>query len=189
MNLPNRLTVLRLLLAFFLMAFLYMQGFWPKVLALVFFVAAAGTDFFDGWLARRNGQVTDFGKIMDPLADKVLVLGAFLSFLELRLISSWMVIIIISRELLITGFRFLALRRGLVLAAESAGKHKTVSQMMTIFFILVFLVFRESSFAIGQRSSLFYQTAIFWLMVLTVGLTAISGFSFVWQNRKIIRSF
>src|SRR5512135_1783965 len=117
------------------MGFLFVSGWLAKTVVLLFFILACATDFLDGWIARARHQVTDFGKIMDPVADKVLVLGVFLSFVQMQLVPAWMVIVIIIRELLITGMRFLAIRKGRVLAAESAGKHKTVSQMIAIFFI------------------------------------------------------
>lgn len=149
------------------------------------------TDLFDGWLARRRNEITDLGKLLDPIADKVLVLAAFLSFVEMRLIWAWMVVIIIIRELLITGLRILAMTKGKVLEAGISGKHKTVSQMFTIFFILLVLIVKE----IGVRQSFWTANienitnyGIIVLMFITVALTVSSGFSYLWVNRKIIRS-
>jgi CDP-diacylglycerol--glycerol-3-phosphate 3-phosphatidyltransferase len=190
-NIANRLTTLRLLLAFVFMAFLFMHGLIYKVIALLVFGFASLTDLLDGWLARKRNEITDLGKLLDPIADKVLVLAAFLSFVEMHLISAWMVVIIIIRELLITGLRILAITRGKVLEAGISGKHKTVSQMLTIFFILIVLVVRE----IGIQQD-FWTTrvenavnlGIILLMLITVALTVSSGFSYMWVNRKIIRS-
>jgi len=190
-NLPNKLTVSRILLAFLLMGLVFVPGVYPKACALFVFVLACFTDYLDGWLARRHGLVTDFGKIMDPLADKVLNLGVFLSFVELQLVASWMVVVIIIRESLITGMRLVAMRRGLVLAAEDAGKHKTVSQMVTIFFILVFLVVKEAGLRLsfwGAELEQAFRRGIWALMATAVALTIISGSSFVWKNRRIIRN-
>lgn len=191
MNLANRLTLSRIGLTFLLMWFLFMQGITAKVIAIIIFLIACLTDFLDGWVARKKGQVSDFGKVMDPVADKVLVLGVFLSFVELRLIPAWMVIIIMTREFLITAVRLFAIKKGMVLAAESAGKHKAVSQMVTIFFILLFIIIRESMLASTSRYQEFensFKAGILFLMCFTLGLTLYSGFIFVWQNRKLIRS-
>lgn len=191
MNLPNKLTVLRLFLVFVFMAFLFMPGLVNKIIAFLVFCIASFTDLLDGWLARKRNEVTDLGKLLDPIADKVLVLAAFLSFVEMHLIWAWMVVIIIIRELLITGLRILAITRGKVLEAGISGKHKTVSQMFTIFFILAVLVIRE----IGIQQNFWTANienkvnyGIIILMVITVGLTVSSGFYYMWVNRKIIRS-
>ncbi|MFH1691276.1 MAG: CDP-diacylglycerol--glycerol-3-phosphate 3-phosphatidyltransferase [Candidatus Omnitrophota bacterium] len=183
MNLSNKLTISRIGMAFLLMWFLFIPSLMAKMAALVLFLLACLTDFLDGWIARKRGEISDFGKIMDPVADKILVLGIFLSFVELQLIPAWMVIVVIIREVVITGMRFFAIRRGVVLAAESAGKHKTVFQMVTIFFILVFFIMCEFS---GFNAN--YRFAILSLMFITVILTLYSGISFVWHNRALIKS-
>ncbi len=178
-------------MTFILMAFLFQPGVTAKIIALVVFLLACITDFLDGWLARTRNEITDFGKIMDPVADKVLVLGIFLSFVQLQLVPAWMVIIIIIRELLVTGFRLVVVRRGAVLAAESAGKHKTVSQMATIFFIMLFMILRESAVRFSFWSVEFqegFQALVLVLMGIAVTLTLYSGLSFLWQNRKLVRS-
>lgn len=191
MNISNKLTMLRLFLAFVLMAFLFMNGLVYKIIAFLIFCFASFTDFLDGWVARRRNEITDLGKLLDPIADKVLVLAAFLSFVEMHLIWAWMVVIIIIRELLITGLRILAITKGRVLGAEVAGKHKTVSQMLTIFFILTVLIVRE----IGLKQHFWtakienrINYGIIILMFITVVLTVSSGFSYLWRNRQIIRS-
>ena len=191
MNISNKLTVLRIILAFVFMAFLFTEGLIFKIIAFLIFCFASFTDFFDGWLARKRNEITDLGKLLDPIADKVLVLAAFLSFVEMHLIWAWMVVIIIIRELLITGLRILAITRGRVLEAGAAGKHKTVSQMLTIFFVLIVLIDRE----IGVQQDFWsanienaVNCGIIVLMCITVALTVGSGFSYLWLNRKIIRS-
>lgn len=191
MNMPNRLTLTRIILTFVMMAFLLSVGLYAKIIALVIFILACLTDFLDGWLARRSHEISDFGKIMDPVADKILILGTFICFVELQLIPSWMVIVIVIRELLITSVRLFAIRKGKVLSAENAGKHKTVSQMVAAIVILVFLVVREAlagtSFwnEVVQRN---FGIGIFFLMGITLSLTIYSGLSFIWHNRKLIRS-
>lgn len=191
MNISNKLTVSRLILAFVFMAFLFIPGLLFKIIAFLVFCFASLTDFFDGWLARKRNEITDLGKLLDPIADKVLVLAAFLSFVEMHLIWAWMVVIIIIRELLITGLRILAITRGKVLEAGAAGKHKTVSQMLTIFFILIVLIVREigvvQDFWTPKVENL-VNCGIIILMFITIVLTVSSGFSYMWLNRKIIRS-
>ena len=191
MNLPNVLTLSRVVLTFILMALISTSGLVAKAVALIFFLLACVTDFLDGRIARSRNQISDFGKIMDPVADKILVIGIFLAFVQMQLVPAWMVFVIIIREFLITGLRLFAIRRGKVLAAESAGKHKTVSQMVTIFFILLFLVVRESGVAFFFWSPACQDTfkiGILILMSVTVVLTLYSGFSYLWQNKKLIKS-
>lgn len=191
MNLSNKLTISRIVMTFFLTVFLFQPGLLAKAVALALFLAACITDFLDGWLARTRGEITDFGKIMDPVADKVLVLGVFLSFVQLQLIPAWMVIVIVIRESLVTGLRLFVARRGAVLAAESAGKHKTASQMLAIFFILIFLILRESAVHFSFWSEEFqrgFQALVLVSMGLALVLTLYSGFSFLWANRKLIRN-
>ncbi|MBI3615848.1 MAG: CDP-diacylglycerol--glycerol-3-phosphate 3-phosphatidyltransferase [Candidatus Omnitrophica bacterium] len=187
MNLPNQLTLLRVALSFLLMVLLLLPGFGPKLAALVVFILASLTDLWDGRLARRWKLVTDFGVLMDPIADKILVLSAFLAFVQLNLVPAWMVALIATREFLITGLRIFALGKGQVLPAEAAGKHKTVSQMVSISLILLFLVARES---VAAKGAIGWITAggigIWWLMMLTVTLTLTSGGSFLWRHRKLI---
>lgn len=191
MNLPNKLTVSRIILTFLMMGFLFGHGFAAKLTAFFIFLLACVTDFLDGRIARKRHEISDFGKIMDPIADKVLILGALLAFVEMGLIPAWMVIVIIIREFSITGLRFFAIKKGTVLAAESAGKHKTISQMVTVFFILFFLVIHESVAYLSfwnQRLENGFKAGIFLLMTITVALTIVSGLSFIWQNRKLVRS-
>ena len=191
MNIANKLTVTRIILAFVFMEFLLIPGLACKVVALVIFCCASLTDVFDGWLARRRNEITDLGKLLDPIADKVLVLAAFLSFVEMNLIAAWMVVIIIVRELLITGLRIFAMTKGRVLEAAASGKHKTVSQMLTIFFILIVLMVREAGLERGFWTAKVENVAncsIMVLMIVTIGLTVSSGFSYLWLNRRIIRS-
>lgn len=189
MNIANRITMLRILSTFLFMFFLFCQGLWAKVISLVIFILAAISDFYDGWLAEKKNMVTDFGKFMDPIADKILVLAAFAAFVQMQLIDAWMFVIIISREILITSLRLFALNKGKVLAASKAGKHKTLSQMAVIFSILGFIVLKEMMlefYTWNPSWERFFRSGIYLLMILTVGLTLYSGISYLWQNRKII---
>lgn len=189
MNLANRLTMSRILLTFVFMFFLFCHGLWPKVISLIVFLLAALSDLLDGMIAQRRNMVTDFGRLMDPIADKILVLAAFAAFVQLQLIDAWMFVIIVSREILITSLRLFALNKGKVLSAARAGKHKTVLQMVVIFTILGFIVLKEivlRYYTWNPGWEKVYRQGIFYLMIVTVGLTLYSGLSYLWENRKVI---
>lgn len=191
MNLPNRLTCLRILLAFVFMFCLFLKGAASKYIALSIFLIASATDFYDGFIARKTNQVTDFGKLMDPIADKILVLSAFLAFVELKLIPAWMVVLIITRELLITGLRLFAMTKSCVLSSDYGGRHKTVSQMVSIIFILGYLCLKETAIRYAtfwsSHIEALFKSGIFLLMLLTVGLTLTSGISYLWNNSELFR--
>ncbi len=192
MNIANKITMLRIVLTFVFMFFLFCHGLLFKVLSLVLFIVAALSDFFDGLIAQKRNMITDFGRLMDPIADKILVLAAFAAFVQMQLIEAWMFVIIVSREILITSLRLFALNKGKVLSAARAGKHKTVSQMLVIFLILVFIVIKEvmlAYFTWNPAWETIFRQAIYFLMLLTVGLTLYSGFSYLWENRKVISMF
>lgn len=189
MNLPNKLTISRFILTFVFMVFLFSKGIIMKFLAIGTFLLASATDYYDGKLARDRNEITDFGKFMDPIADKFLTIAAFLAFVEMGLVPAWMVALIISRELIVTGLRLFAATKGTVLAAEAAGKHKTVSQITAIFVVLVFITLREIAIkgfgAWPLRLEYWFREIIFLLMVTTVALTLISGVSYLWRNKKL----
>jgi CDP-diacylglycerol--glycerol-3-phosphate 3-phosphatidyltransferase len=192
MNLPNKITLVRVALVFVFMFFLFSKGVIFKTLALATFVIAAFSDYLDGFIAKRSGMTSDFGKLMDPIADKILTLAAFLAFVEMKLIPAWMVVIIIMRELIITGIRFFALNKGEVLPAGLGGKQKTASQMFSIFVILIFIVFKEAGIrTFGFWSPAFeywYKQLIFILMLITVALTIISGVSYLIKGKGYLLS-
>lgn len=140
MNLPNKLTVLRvLLIPFFVASLLYKGGedYKFRIIALVIFAIAALTDTLDGVIARKYNLITDFGKFMDPLADKVLVCSGLICFVELRQLSSIVVLVVIAREFIISGIRLVASDNGVVIAAAMSGKLKTVVQMITVILLIV----------------------------------------------------
>jgi CDP-diacylglycerol--glycerol-3-phosphate 3-phosphatidyltransferase len=190
MNLPNKITIGRIVLAFIFMIALFCSGLTSKILALVIFMVAAATDYLDGYFAKKYNSFSDFGKIMDPVADKILTLAAFLAFVEMKLVPAWMVVVIIMRELLITSIRLRALMKKEVLAAGMGGKHKTASQMLSIFVILIFIVIKEagvSTFGFWNDSfEYWYKQLIFILMLITVALTIISGVSYLIGNKKYL---
>ena len=190
MNLPNKLTLLRIALTVVFMFFLFAHGVIYKILAFVIFAIAAFTDFLDGYIAKRYGLISDFGRFMDPIADKILTLVAFLAFVEMKLVPAWMVAIIIFREFVVTGLRLMALRKNKLIEATFAGKHKTVSQIFAIFAILLFIVFREFGKSLEFWTSRFqysFEMAIFYLMFITVVLTLISGVSFFIRNKDVLK--
>jgi len=191
-NLPNKITLARIGLTFLFMFFLFSNGLVFKCLALVTFIIAMLSDYLDGFLAQKYDSVSDFGKLMDPIADKVLTLAAFLAFVEMKLIPAWMLVIIIMRELLITGLRVMALMSDRILPAGRGGKHKTFSQMLSIFVILIFIVFKESGVEVfgfwNASFEYWYRQIIFVLMLVTVLITIISGASYILGNKKYIRN-
>ena len=187
MNLPNKITLSRIVLAFVFMFLLFCQGITAKYWALFTFILASLTDFFDGRIARKRNLENDFGRLMDPIADKILILAAFLAFVEMKIVPAWMVIIIIFRELVITGLRLNIARRGKVLAASLAGKHKTVSQMVAIVSILIFIIIKESMQQLWSPIwELWFRRSVFYLMLTTVILTLISGLSYLTRNKNIL---
>jgi CDP-diacylglycerol---glycerol-3-phosphate 3-phosphatidyltransferase len=189
MNLPNKLTILRIVLAFVFIFFLFIHGFGAKVAAFVVFLSASFTDLLDGYLAKKNNQITDFGRLMDPIADKILILSAFLAFVEMGLIPAWMVIIILFREVVVTGLRILALSKGKIMPADSGGKHKTVSQVVAILAILLLIIFRAAGPVApafwSANAEAIYRDSIYVLMLITVALTLISGISYLVKNREV----
>ncbi len=172
MNVPNKLTILRMLLVPVFMV-VYMVDAIPyhALFAAVIFIAASITDWLDGHIARKNNIVTNFGKFMDPLADKLLVTGALLCMIEKDIVPFWIVMIILSREFLVTGLRLVAVTKGIVIAAGKLGKLKTVVQLLAI---ITAMIAKE-------------QIIIDILMYLSAFLTALSGVVYIIENRKVLQ--
>lgn len=189
MNLPNKLTILRIVLAFIFIIFLFLPGLASKVAALIIFLLASATDALDGYLAKKYNQITDFGRLMDPIADKILILSAFLAFVQMQLVPAWMVVIIVFREAAITGMRTLALTKNKVIAADMGGKHKTACQVFAIVAILLLIVFKEAGPKLlsfwSPRTEVMYRHAIFVLMFITMALTLASGVSYLIKNKEV----
>ena len=186
MNLPNLLTLIRLGLSVLLVISLSVQYPAHLAAALLVFLLASLTDYLDGVIARKFDLVTDFGKLMDPLADKVLTASAFICLIPYQALPAWAVIIIISREFLITGLRLLASSKGIILPAEKLGKHKTAWQMITIIFFLALLAARDFSIASSAAVNLLWVYGGMILVTLTVGLTLFSGSAYLWKNRRLL---
>lgn len=136
MNWPNRLTILRVIMIPFMMVFLMLNYEWSRNIACLIFILASLTDTLDGHLARKYNQITNFGKIMDPLADKLLVLAAMVILVEIGDLPSWIVILILAREFAVTGLRSVAASEGIVVAASKLGKWKTTFQMLALVFLI-----------------------------------------------------
>ena len=185
MNLPNKLTVLRILMVPFFVLFLLVNSIpFHYLLALIFFAVASFTDCLDGHIARKHNLVTNFGKFLDPLADKVLVLSAMIAFIELGLSSSVVVIIVIAREFLVTSLRLVAAGEGTVIAASIYGKLKTISQMFSIVAILLLEAINEIVPLNGVDIPLISNI----LMWITAVIAVISGLDYLWKNRHCINT-
>lgn len=189
MTLPDKLTVSRIFLTFVFMFFLFCNGVLAKSLALITFLIASFTDYLDGLIARETKISTDFGKLMDPIADKILILAAFVAFVDMGLVPAWMVVIIMLREIAITGLRLFSLSQGKVIAADIAGKQKMVSQVASIIAILFFVVFREAGIKVFDfwtaGTEIVYKNTIFVMMLITTAFTIISGVSYLIRNRSL----
>lgn len=177
MNLPNKLTLARVILIPFFVFFMLAPYFpeYGKYIAVVIFIVASLTDLLDGKIARKYDLVTNFGKFMDPLADKLLVSSALICLTDTRKLASWIVIIIISREFIISGFRLIAAQQQIVIAASYWGKFKTTFQMFMI--IVLILDFENSVF----------QVLGVILTYIALTLTIISLIDYIYQNKGILK--
>ena len=174
MNLPNKLTVFRVILIPFFVLFLLLDiTAYDRWFALAIFIIASLTDFLDGHIARKYNLVTNFGKFMDPLADKLLVCSALICLIELDRIPSWIVIVIIAREFIISGFRLVASDNGVVIAASYWGKFKTTFQIMMICLMIAGL------------APLYYVTQI--VMWIALALTVISLLDYLIKNKRVMQ--
>ncbi len=176
MNLPNKLTILRVLMIPFFVLFMLLDitGAADKWIAVAIFIIASFTDFLDGYLARKNNLVSNFGKFMDPLADKLLVCSAMICLVEMGRLPAWIVIIIISREFIISGFRLIASDNGIVIAASYWGKFKTVFQMAMIIVLICNL---GGVFGI-------IETALIWISLI---LTVVSLVDYIAKNIGVLK--
>ena len=190
MNWANRLTLSRLALTVLFVMALSSPWRYAHTTALITFLVAGITDFFDGEIARRYQTVTNFGKLMDPLVDKIMIAAAFISLVPLRAIPAWAATVVVGREFLITGLRLMASSQGHILSAERLGKHKTSWQIITVIFFLTLLAIAEWSGT--SASSQWWHRA--WdeagtvLVWLTVALTLYSGLGYAWRHRAVVTS-
>ena len=192
MNLPNKLTILRIIMIPMVMVF-YMVDAIPygKIVAIVLFAIAAFTDFLDGHIARKHNLVTDLGKFLDPIADKLLVASVlFMIAIDGTIPNPWgliVVTIIISRELIIDAFRLIASNKGIVLAADIWGKAKTMVQCWTMP-LCILLAFFEQCTKVGGAGLLTFQVICYVLVGLSTVLTVISGVNYFVKNKQVISS-
>lgn len=188
MNWANRLTISRLIMTVLFVATLNWDWPYARTAALIIFILAGVTDFFDGEIARRYGEVTNFGKLMDPLVDKIMMAAAFISLVPLGAIPAWAATTVVARDFLITGLRLMASARGQILPAERLGKHKTSWQIITVVFFLVLLSARELSYgeAAGDWWFRAWNRAGPVLVLVTVVLTVYSGLRYAWRHRDVI---
>ncbi|MEO7299482.1 MAG: CDP-diacylglycerol--glycerol-3-phosphate 3-phosphatidyltransferase [Verrucomicrobiota bacterium] len=198
MNVPNKLTVSRFILTIAFLAVFFSRIRYHETISLALFSIASLTDYFDGKIARRDNLITNFGILMDPLADKILICSAFIAFVdrapnrhELEWMPAWMAVVIVARELAITGLRLLAASKNVVLAAERYGKHKTISQIVCIISVLVLAshvdwgwlgnLFSYELFGFGPWV-VWFTEASKWIAVT---LTGYSGVMYLWRNRAL----
>lgn len=188
MNWANRLTLSRLVLTVLFVLALNSSWQYARTCALVIFLVAGLTDFIDGEIARRYGVITNFGKLMDPLVDKIMMAAAFISLVPLKAVPAWAATTVVARDFLITGLRLMASSRGRVLPAELLGKQKTSWQIITVIFFLGLLSMAELRYA--DERSMWWLRA--WnqggpiLVWITVALTLYSGVGYAWRNRELI---
>jgi CDP-diacylglycerol---glycerol-3-phosphate 3-phosphatidyltransferase len=190
MNWANRLTLSRLALTVLFVVALSSPWRYAHTTALITFLIAGVTDFFDGEIARRYQTVTNFGKLMDPLVDKIMIAAAFISLVPLRAIPAWAATVVVGRDFLITGLRLMASAQGHVLSAERLGKHKTSWQIITVIFFLTLLAIAEWSgkSASSEWWNRAWNDAGAVLVWLTVALTLYSGLGYAWRHRAVVTS-
>lgn len=176
MNLPNKLTVTRVLAIPFIIVAMYINTAWSNILAAILFCIASFTDFLDGYLARKNKIVTDFGKLLDPIADKLLVLSTLIMLIDCKLMFAWPVVLILARELAVDGLRSIAASKGQVIAAGKLGKIKTCSQIALILWLMI------SRIPVGN-----HVIGII-LLVWVCFITLWSGVDYFYRNKGVISS-
>ena len=188
MNWANRLTLSRLALTILFVAALNSSWQYARTTALIIFLVAGLTDFIDGEIARRYGAVTNFGKLMDPLVDKIMMAAAFISLVPLKAIPAWAATTVVARDFLITGLRLMASAQGRVLPADNLGKQKTSWQIVTVIFFLA--LFSATELRWASEGSVWWLRA--WdqagpaLVWITVALTVYSGLGYAWRHRDLI---
>ena len=169
MNLPNAITLSRIFLTPLLVVILLTRIDGKEIYGVVIFVVAALTDYLDGYIARKRNQVTDVGKLLDPIADKLLITSAFISLVELNLAPAWMVVIIVGREFAVSGIRSIAASQGYVMPANTLGKLKTVCQVLTIVVLIVADTYIEPWERFGR-----------FLLWVTVAISLVSAVNYLW---------
>ena len=189
MAIPNMLTVMRIFLTPIFIICLFSDFFGAQLWALVIFIVASITDAYDGYLARKNNMVTDTGRFLDPLADKILVSSAFISFSIMGLIDIWMVALIIFRDLFVMGLRLLMSRRGFIMITSKISKSKTAVQIGIIIFTLLFITLKGFNWVLLEDYLILineYQL-VYYLTMIAVIFTVYTGYAYIQENRKAIQ--
>ena len=189
MAIPNILTVMRIFLTPIFIICLFSDFFGAQLWALVIFIVASITDAYDGYLARKNNMVTNTGRFLDPLADKILVSSAFISFSIMGLIDIWMVALIIFRDLFVMGLRFLMSRRGFIMITSKIAKSKTGVQVGIIIFTLLFLTLKGFNWVLLEDYLIFINEykIVYYLTMIAVIFTVYTGYAYIQDNRKAIQ--
>jgi len=191
MNLPNLLTILRILLTPVFIIFLFYEHPYAQLWALLVFIVASVTDAFDGYYARKHNLVTESGRFLDPLADKILVTSAFISFAYMGIIEYWMVALIIFRDLFVTGLRMAMSHKGFSLLTSKIAKAKTGTQIGIIIFILLFLGIRNIDLDMVKTVIQFLRQYefVYYLSLFVTLFTVYTGLTYIYDNRAEIRQF
>ncbi|MCD6460266.1 CDP-diacylglycerol--glycerol-3-phosphate 3-phosphatidyltransferase [bacterium] len=196
MNLANKLTISRIFMAVVFTFLLLIDLKYTNILAAVVFILACITDWIDGKVARHFQVESDFGKLVDPLADKILICAAFISFIEIPAIKlpAWIVIIIISREFVITGLRLLAANKGVVVPAGIWGKNKTISQIILIISLLLYLSALDinaniTNICISQSLKQIFYWYFVVMVIITIILTVLSGIVYLIKNWNLLKGY
>lgn len=200
MNIANRITLYRVLAAFLFMICMTIKTLVSQYIALVIFIAAAISDLYDGKMARKMGKVTNLGRIMDPIADKLLITSALIMLVQENIIPAWMTIIIISREFAVMGLRMLASMEQKIISADEHGKYKTAAQLVAVIVILVFMLFQKtmvyaysrsleeillSGGELGKYVNVLFSNTPYCLMFISMIVTLFSGINYFIQNKNI----
>ena len=183
MNLPNKLTLLRVVMVPVMCAFLCVEVKWAQLAAALIFVGAAVTDMFDGRIARNRGLITDFGKLMDPIADKLLVIAAMVFLTAQHRMNAGVCVVFIAREFIISGFRLVAASNGVVIAAGPLGKYKTVTQMIAVTMSVMCLGFGGVAAVIDWTPLAVLAHAMMWI---ALALAVLSCIDYIRRNRHVI---
>lgn len=190
-NIPNVLTIFRILLTPLFIICLFSNYPYARLWALIIFIVASVTDAFDGYYARKYNQVTRHGQFLDPLADKILVSSAFISFALMELVPFWMVALIVFRDLFVTGLRWAMESKGLTMITSKIAKAKTTTQISVIIFILLFLGMQIFSYSWLKETINFIieNRIIYYFTLIATIFTVWTGISYLYKNRLIIKDY
>ncbi|CUU06248.1 CDP-diacylglycerol--glycerol-3-phosphate 3-phosphatidyltransferase [Candidatus Thermokryptus mobilis] len=187
MTLPNQLTILRIFLTPVFVALFLSENVFLKQLSVPVYILAALTDWYDGWIARKFGYMTKWGRFLDPLADKILTSSAFIAFASLKLVETWMVVVIVVRDLLITILRSYAEFKDKPVVTTKSAKVKTFVQMVFIYYLLFGYVADLSFGELNLKDSVLHPVFLHWLMLFVTVLTLWTGLVYLYDNWKIIK--